>query len=40
MKRKTDIGDVIFTVAALAGVLTIVMFSVATIFKAIASLWH
>ena len=40
MKRKTNIGDVIFTVAALAGVLTIVMFSVATVFKAVVSLWH
>jgi hypothetical protein len=40
MKRKTDIGDVIFTVAAIVGVLTIVMFSVTTVFKAVVSLWH
>ena len=40
MKRKTNIGDVIFTVAALTGVLMIVMFSVSTIFKAVASLCH
>ena len=40
MKRKTNIGDVIFAVAALTGVLMIVMFSVSTIFKAVVSLWH
>lgn len=40
MKRKTNIGDILFTVAALIGVLLIVMFGLSTTFKAVASLWH
>ena len=40
MKRKTNIGDVIFAVAAITGVLMIVTVSVSTILKAVASLWH